>query len=400
LTPDPVEIAPSFQWIDQVADLWQLKEEWQALVERTEAEVYLGPTWVRVWWDHFGKGRRLLCLVVRRNGRLIGLLPFVVDLFRFPLPARIAHLAGTDPHSMVLRLPVEAESLAPTLQRAVSDLTGRWVCTAVSFTPVSERAEHLSTLRQVALCLPTLMLRERPEGDHVMFDLPSSFSAWLADLSKKRRSQYQRDRRHLEEVFGMQRTVRQPGRAEFAEFAEFHGRQWLAVRKGGHFSDWAGSLAFYCDLADRRGSDGLVRFFHLDGRDAPLATQFTLISGRTAHWRLPARTLDPEAVKFSIGKVGLIDMIEGLIDLGVQRIEAGRGEYGYKLSYGGQSVSVYRILLGRSAGARSLAILLAWSDLIHLLYYRIWFLKLAPRLHHLTGGQPRPLWSYWRKTRL
>ena len=198
----------------------------------------------------------------------------------------------------------------------------------------------------------------------------------------------------------MQRAVRQPDRADFADFAEFHARQWLAVGKGGHFSDWAGSLAFYCDLADRRGSDGPVRFFHLDGRDAPLATQFALISGRTAHWRLPARTLDPEADKFSIGKVGLIDMIEGLIGLGVQRIEAGRGEYGYKLSYGGQSVPVSRLLLGPSAGARSLALLLAWSDLIHLLHYRIWFLKLVPRMRQLTGGQPGPLWSYWRKTRL
>ena len=42
---------------------------------------------------------------------------------------------------------------------------------------------------------------------------------------------------------------------------------------------------------------------------------------------------------------------------------------------------------------------LTQADLIHLLYYRVWFLKLAPRLRQKLGLKPRPLWRLWIRSR-
>jgi CelD/BcsL family acetyltransferase involved in cellulose biosynthesis len=388
-------------WLDNPEDLWALESEWQDLAERTDAEVYLRPAWLRIWWDHFGSDRELGCLAIRKGGRLAGLLPFCIERLRIgPLVLRFARLAGTDPHCMILQLPLEDKVAEVALLHAVGHLTGPLGCDAVSFTPVSDLASHLPLLRQMSKEMQSIVLHEAPEGQHVVFDLPDDFKAWLSGLSKKRRSQFARDMRNLQDRYEMRGAIVVPDGATFAGFAGFHDQQWQALDRGGHFTDWPGSLAFYSDLADRPAKEPPMRLFELFGTTGPLATQFALVAGRIAHWRLPARTLDPEAERLSIGKVGLVLMVQELIGAGVTAIEAGRGDYDYKLSYGGRNVPVQRLLFYPAKQVWRARLLLAWSDLLHLLYYRIWFLRLAPRMRRWFGLRPRPLWWLWIKSRV
>jgi hypothetical protein len=93
-------------------------------------------------------------------------------------------------------------------------------------------------------------------------------------------------------------------------------------------------------------------------------------------------------------------MVQELIGAGVTAIEAGRGGYDYKLSYGGRNVPVQRLLFYPAKQVWRARLLLAWSDLLHLLYYRIWFLRLAPRMRRWFGLRPRPLWWLWIKSRV
>ncbi len=384
-------------WLDGIGALSALTDDWQALADRTGADIYMMPGWVIPWWAHFGAGRRLTTMVARRAGALVALLPFTVEtIWAGPVPVRVARLAGTDPHCMVFTLPVMPADQAAVLQQAFDHLLGPGRCHAVSLTPVSARADFLP------LAPAGLSVTDRPAGSHVMFDLPDSAEAYQASLSKKRRSQMRRDITGLEQGFGMKAATLLPTASDFAAFVGFHNQQWQAVGKGGHFSDWPGSAAFYQSLCAGALPGRGVRFESLDGAREPLATQFTLIGGQTCHWRLPARTLDPEADRLSIGKVGLVLMIERMIASGVRRIEAGRGEYGYKLSYGGVSVPVHQILVSRPTGPARLRLrlLLGWSDLMNLGYYRLWFRRIAPRLRQVTGMKPAPLWRSWIRTRV
>jgi CelD/BcsL family acetyltransferase involved in cellulose biosynthesis len=391
-------------WIDRPEAVRALAAEWQDLAERTDAEVYLRPAWFSAWWDHFGTGRALACLVLRSgSGRLAGLLPFCIErVWAGPVPVRIARLAGTDPHCIVLRLPLESEVAPQALAAALRHLLGRAGCGAVSLSPVSERATHLPLLRALAAGMPDLALHEAPDGTHVIFDLPADFATWLAGLSKKRRGQLRRDQTALEARYGLREDAVVPDPAAFDAFVTLHDRQWQAVGRGGHFSDWQGSAAFYRDLAGRDTAQPPMQLFRLLAGDEPLATQFVLVGGSTAHWRLPARTLDPEAERHSIGKLGLVRMIAALIGQGVTRIEAGRGDYDYKRAYGGTDVAVRQIVICRAGGLDRLRLrwLLAWSAGLHLIYYRLWFIKLLPWLRPRLGLKPRPLWRVWRRTRL
>ena len=390
-------------WVDTIAALEPLYPEWHALAGRVGADVYMFPGWFGAWWVHFGAARTPRVLVARRDGRLVGLLPFCMEtIWAGPWPMRIARLAGTDPYCMVFTLPVEPAETDLVLKLALRDLLGRFGCAAVSFTPVSNQADHLAALQSLAQT-SELRVTDLPDGSHVMFPLPDSFETFLATrLSKKRRSQFRRDFAGLEARFGMTSARSVPDAAAFARFVAFHNQQWQAIGYGGHFADWPNSAAFYGAVCAGSDPDHGVGLFEQVGQDGPLATQFALISGATAHWRLPARSLDPEADHLSVGKVGLVLMIKTLIEAGYRRIEAGRGEYDYKLVYGGENVPVHRVVIsgaGAFAGLR-LRALLAWVDLMDIGFYKIWFKRIHPRLRKITGGASRPLWRAWIRTRL
>ncbi len=390
-------------WVGRGEDLVPLQDDWQALAKRRQADIYLMPDWFDLWWEHFGDGRQLACLVARRGGALVGLVPFCIDRIRIgPLALRVARLAGTDPHCIVFHLPIEADVEAEVLAAGLDHLLGHLGCDLVSFTPVSGLSDLIPLVRHACSGRPTLSVADRSLGSHVVFDLPESFDQYLSGLSKKRRGQFRRDLKGLRDIYGMESSRVFPHADEFTDFTLFHTRQWQASGRNGHFHDWPGSAGFYCALAERMAGGGHVQLHKLTGRTGPLATQFVLASGQTCFWRLPARTLDAEAERLSIGKVGLVLMIEQLISDGIRRIEAGRGEYDYKLAYGGTDIPVHRFVVSRATWAvgMRLRLLLAWADLLDLLYYRVWFLKLAPRLRRLTGGRPQPLWRAWIRTRL
>lgn len=396
-------------WVTRPNDLVPLYPEWEDLARSTEADVYLWPVWFAVWWKHFGAGRRLACLVARRDGRLVGVLPFVVEtIWVGPLPLRVARLAGTDRNCIVFHLPAEVGQAPDLVCEAIRYLLDDGGCDVVSFTPVSERSDLLPMIRQIGATVSGLELIAKDAGSHVMFDLAGSFDDYLTSrVSRNRRSQFRSDHKALEKRFGMTATQHVPDAAAFAEFVTFHNTQWQAVGKGGHFTDWPGSAAFYADLADRSVPGWGVRIDDFTGRDAEgrsirLAAHFSLVAGRMCHWRLPARSLDPEVHKLSIGKVALLALFRELTASGFRGIEGGWGEYDYKLSLGGENVPVHRIILGRASalGRLRMRLLLGWSELVHLAYYRIWFLKIAPRMRQMTGSKPRPLWRHWIRTRL
>ena len=261
------------------------------------------PDWFSVWWEHFGAGRELACLVARRDGDLVGLLPFSIEPVELgPVSLRVARLAGTDPHCIVLNLPLAGDVAAQAFREGISHLLTR--CDAISFTPASERSQIPELLREACAEDDALDLMEESAGAHVMFDLPDSFDAYLASISSNQRQQFRRKRKALEARYAFECRTVLPDAKDVGEFVAFHNRQWQAAGIEGHFRDWPGSEAFYGNLADRFRSDGRMRIDSLTGDEEPLTALLSLVAGQTCHARIPARTVDPEAEDSVSGRWG------------------------------------------------------------------------------------------------
>ena len=180
---------------------------------------------------------------------------------------------------------------------------------------------------------------------------------------------------------------------EFEIFCEQHDRQWQAENKLGHFGDWPRAREFNRALVHTLGGQGGVRFYRILADDKVVSSQFSFVFGRTNYWRLPARIRDPQWERFSLGALGLVKMVDASIAGGLTSIEAGRGHYAYKLHHGGKEWPMRTVQVTRNGAAAATRIRLfkAAARLLHLAYYKVLFLRLAPRCRPLR----RPLWPVW-----
>lgn len=62
----------------------ELEEEWNQLLERSEAHVFQSFEWQRTWWEYFGDKGRLHILTFRCGEQLVGLAPFFYSERRMP----------------------------------------------------------------------------------------------------------------------------------------------------------------------------------------------------------------------------------------------------------------------------------------------------------------------------
>lgn len=389
--------------LDDTSAVAACRTEWDACVVATGGDLYFTTDWVLTWWHHFGKGRRFVAYRLTDAAGPVGVLAFAVETFWLgPFPVRVARLAGMDHNYAILGFPLRSDRADGALELVFDNLLRKHGCAGISLSPVSDGADGLVAVRAAAVSHGQCLMRDEVRRQHTVMHLPETFDAYLAALSKSRRREYRKDLGQLSERSALALRVSAPETVErmMATFIELHTAQWAAAGRGGHFGDWPGSADYYTDLVARLAGPEQAFLEEHRGGDVLLSSQLAFRHGGRCYWRLVARTLDPEPVRLGAGRVGMVERVRLMIEQGVRVIEAGAGEYDYKLSYGGQLVPLRQVVVGTTRKAFRLRLLLAWANLLDLLYYRVWFKKLAPRLRHLTGAKPRPLWRAWIRTRL
>jgi CelD/BcsL family acetyltransferase involved in cellulose biosynthesis len=379
------------------------RDEWNRFAAGHASGAYLSHEHCATWWSRYGDRRSPRLFVFRADGAIVGLLPMFVETVRLgPAWIRRASLVGSDSTPVVLDPPLDAAHAREALAQAVRRLVVDERCDAVRFAPLSGRWPHADALRDAVASLggAARIARDVETGPHVVFDLPDSFDAYLASLDKRRRGDWRRGMKALRETHAVSTdVVRAPNDvlAEFERFRRLHDAQWAAEGKLGHFRDWPRAEAYHRDLVRVHGADGrafLVRIL-VDGE--PISYQLCYGFAGTLHWILPARALDAEYERHSLGRLGLVEMIDFAIRAGYRRIEAGVGRYDYKLQHGGTEHQVRSIVVVRDAAfARArLATFARLARVLDAAYYRGWFLRVAPRL----PLPRRPLWKSWIRSR-
>jgi CelD/BcsL family acetyltransferase involved in cellulose biosynthesis len=390
----------TFEQLGSPEELDRVRAEWDEFVERSGSDIYFTVDWLQAWWTHYGRGRSFGALIARDGDRIVAALPFCVQrVWAGPVPVRLARLVGSDSTLPVFTPAIAPGFEEPVLKLALDALLGDARCDAVSLAPLSGESPVAEAAERTANGSYGGVRVESP-GPHTVFRFPANFDDYLGALSKSQRQGHRRYLRQLNERHEIAyRTVSGDEAVPYLDrFVELHARHWRGEGKAGHFGDWPASEAFNRDLVARMAGSGRARFYEMAAEGRPIAMEYSFVLGDRCYWRLPARDTDPELQKLRLGRVSLVEMFRVAIEDGQTMVEGGPGHYEYKLRLGAEEHPLRRVLVsGRSPLARlRTALLLRWADLLHLVYYRGWFLKLAPRL----GRRPRPLWGPWIRTRI
>jgi CelD/BcsL family acetyltransferase involved in cellulose biosynthesis len=60
------------------SDFQKMSDIWNRVLEKSRSNnIFLTWEWISTWWKHFGEGRKLLVLLLKKDGRIIGIVPLM-----------------------------------------------------------------------------------------------------------------------------------------------------------------------------------------------------------------------------------------------------------------------------------------------------------------------------------
>jgi CelD/BcsL family acetyltransferase involved in cellulose biosynthesis len=403
VTP-PLRGAVRLETFTSFDDAQAIEPEWDNLVTRLDGSLYCTFTWCQVWWRHYGGGRDLRLITVRTGDELVGVLPFFIDSLRLPIPigrARVGKQVGADSTLAVLDPLVDADVAEEAFTLVLTQLIeGDGV--DMVHVACSSAVSQIDSFRRSAAAISRVarIIRDHESDSHTVLEMPNGFDAYIRSLSSHQRSNYRRKLKKLNNAYEVHVDVVQDGpvlEREFQAFVEMHQAQWQTMNKLGHFEDWPASREFSSDLVRTFARAGRVRLVRLLADGKVLAYYWCFGLNCTYYWRLSARLVGEQWDQYALGRVGVVKMMEVAAADGVTAIEAGVGSYGYKENLNAKNFPLYSLAVsgGRPVSRLRARLMLACGDMLNFAYYRVWYLRIAPR----AGILRRPLWRSWIRRR-
>jgi CelD/BcsL family acetyltransferase involved in cellulose biosynthesis len=385
-------------------EIEHLREEWDGIVEAAGAPIEMTYDWCRVWWTNYGAGREARLFIFRGEGDLVGVVPVCIERIGFgPVGLRVAKIIGADSTPGLCDLPV----LEPWAEMVIADLLERLIgdegCDAVLLGPLSEAGDRAGTIRAAAgrRADVVTILRDRVVTRHTTITLPRRFDDYVASLPRALRRDVATTWRRLNTDDDVDvETIADPYAVHRAldEFIDMHTAQCRGRNEPAPFEAWPGAWGFHHDLVAALSVSDRVRLLRLRAGDRVVALQYAFVFADTCSFRLWARNGQRQRNSVGPGLLSLLTLFEDATDEGMRTIDAGPGACGYDRCLGGTEHETRSILLvANRPGARRRARLACLAaDWFDRLYYKLWYLTVAPRL----GLRRRPLSKTWIRSRL
>lgn len=308
-----------------------LAPEWDALAVGCGAPTSC-PAWMLAWWRHLAPSSAALRLIsVRRDGELIGVLPFYVDLASRSTE-RVYRLLADDFSPRVM--PVGRPDCIWETAQAAAELLGRpelrpdrielGPTPADTPWPVALRERWPEAIRPFAyraelLMAPTIWLKHR------------SFDDWLAERGARFRANLRRYRRLFEEAGGTYRFATSTTiAADIDCFADLHARRWDG-RDSRLVATGDGLAPLLRDVAASLLAEHRLRLLMLELDGKPICADLWLaaggeVSGINAGWDERYKRLSPP-------QLALAHTLEDACARGEHRLNLGWGTLDYKRKY-------------------------------------------------------------------
>jgi len=383
-------------------ELDDLQAAWDDLFQSEGGLVYQSYDWCKLWWHYYGRGRELRILTFWADSELVGAIPFFVDKIGvWPTGLRVAKGIASEYSTSRFSMAIRPAFQRAILKMFVTQLIEVDRCDLISIGPIAGAESLRADLNEIATYQPIdISIRTSDAVVVMIYDLSGGLDGLMSNISSGRRANLRRSMRQIENQQDVVvRHIIDPEelKAEFDGFCELHRLRWHEDGKRGHFEDWPDSKAFHSALLAAQGRHQRCRLYKISRKEEVVAYEYGYFYGDWYFWLLPARSISQEWERLSIGQVSSLIQMRTESENGATRADLGVGFYEYKKSMGAITEDLHQISIGRPHWLSRLRVRL-WSQiskLVHLCYYKIWFLRIVPRLKYFSS----PLWSFWIRTR-
>ena len=309
----------------------QLAAEWNRIHEAAAAaSPFNAWAWQFEWWRVYGQQRRLHILTARREGELCGVLPLYVETQKtLGLPVRVARLLGsggdTYPDDLGPIFAPERESEAR--EALIAAALG---CTDWDVLSLEDMDSRLPFGQLVADAAHHRVSR-RGHQPIVYIDLPPTWEAYLASLSRNRRSKVRSQRKKLHrETTARFHVWSDPAGIDgaFDRFVALHHKRWRAIGQRSESFQSAQYLEFHRSIMRSALLRGALRLYTLEVNGAPAAKLYALRLRKSVF--IVQSGFDPDLSRLRPGLVLLGHAIQHAIEEGNQVFDFLRGEHSYK----------------------------------------------------------------------
>ena len=327
--------------------LFESKGDWNRLFAQASAQnPFLMWEWMASWWRHFGAGKRLHLLLVRREGELIGIAPFYQREIRIggisfrALSFLGDEAVGSDHLDLLSRSGCEdevAEAIAQTWLNARRD----WDFVALRHS--AEASPHVARLLRLS---EEGWRVQRQEGELCPFlRLEPTWEAFLNQRSASMRYTIRRKIRNLEKEHPVEFVMIEDlheGRSGMERLISLHQKRW-GDRGGSDAFVSEIKLPFHRETAEAFFQKGMARLFFLKVEGETVAALYGFLIGRRFFYYQAG--FDPSWKGKSVGLVLMAKCIETAIAQGWSEFDFLRGPEEYKSHWTSEQRKTWRLTL-------------------------------------------------------
>jgi CelD/BcsL family acetyltransferase involved in cellulose biosynthesis len=263
--------------VSDYASFAALEAEWNAAVDAARVpHPFLRHEWVRTWWDCFGSTARLHIIVVRSEGRIVGIAPLMRESAQmYGLPVRRIRMIHNDHTPRVDFIVVDRhEEVCAAIWEALQQERHSWDVLQLSQLPKdSPTRDVMARMAERAGCTTGLW----PSNDSPYLQLTGTRDSYLASLPAKFRSNLRNRMGRLQKIGEPSLEVlrdRHAIEAAAADAWRLEASGWKREAGTSIASDPA-VHRFYTLLIERGTAAGWLELLFLKVGDTRVATSYS-----------------------------------------------------------------------------------------------------------------------------
>jgi CelD/BcsL family acetyltransferase involved in cellulose biosynthesis len=306
----------------------EIRDQWRELNLAARAgTMFLSPDWLEPWFAHFGAGKELQIICVREGGRLIGVLPLMLE------EGRLAFLGDGETGCDYLDVIAAPGREREVLERAFEQVMElEW-----DVLDLDGMSRESPTAQWLAQRYPNLRATEGIVRDgrvrYVCPHIPlqGTYEQYLQGLS--RRENLKRREKWLAKMPGYSITcARTPEEASVAieAFLELHRLRWQADGGSDGLND-ARHENFHREAVQRLARAGSLRLYTLYCARRPVASVYGVVHGGKFNYYQSG--YNPDWASKSVGLVLLARTVSDAFSEGLSEFDFLRGNESYKADW-------------------------------------------------------------------